>query len=267
MFFDTHAHFEQRDGEHGYAAAVRRAGEAGVDRILAVGSSQTMNEVALAAAGDFGGTVYAAIGFDRDTVRDAAWDGEGAALVSGLRARIEEAGRQAQRVVAVGEIGLDFHYGAGTAGEQVRLLGAQLGLARELGLPVVVHSREAEPETREALLAHVAAGGSAAGVLHCFTGGRDFAESLMDLGFSVSFSGILTFRNAGALREVARDLPAERILIETDTPYLAPAPHRGRRNEPAFVRYVAEALAELRGCSVRDIAETTRRNAERLFGL
>ena len=173
-----------------------------------------------------------------------------------------------ESVVAVGEIGLDFHYAPETAEAQVALFRGQLAQARELGLPVIVHSREADAETLSELRAHAAAWTGAPeriGVLHCFTGGRAFAEALLNLGFHISFSGIVTFRNADVLREVAAAVPAERLLMETDSPYLAPVPMRGQANEPAFLVHVAETLASVRGCPVDEIARVTTANAQRLF--
>ena len=268
MFFDTHVHFEQRDGEQGYRALIRRAREAGVSRILAVGSSTSANQTALAAARDFPDIVHAAIGLDRDSVGADAAEVACSSLVASLRDRIGEAACRACAVSAIGEIGLDFHYSADSSSAQVGLFRAQLDLAREFQLPVIVHSREAEQATLDCLVSHVAAGSNGAtGVLHCFTGNWDFARRLVDIGFYVSFSGIVTFRNADMLRDVARRLPLERLLIETDTPYLAPVPHRGRRNEPAFIRHVADTIAQLRNSSIDSIAETTTENARRLFGV
>ena len=268
MFFDTHVHFEQRDGENGYVAVMERARRAGVNRVLAVGVSAESNAVALAAAHEFPGTVHAAIGLDRDTVGTSVSEAECHALVDGLRRQFRDDERASRAVVAIGEIGLDFHYAPASAAGQAMLFRMQLELARELHLPVIVHSREAETATLDALAEHAAsAGADAPGVLHCFTGSREFAQRLIDLGYCISFSGIVTFRNADRLRAIARSLPADRLLIETDSPYLAPEPQRGRRNEPALISHIAGAIAQLRNCTSAVIAEQTAENACRLFGL
>jgi TatD DNase family protein len=172
--------------------------------------------------------------------------------------------------VAVGETGLDGHHATPGLPEQTRLMAAHLDLARTLHLPVIVHTRDADDATCDLLAAHArqwSGDPARIGVVHCYTGGAAFAARLTDLGFRIGLSGILTFRNAAALREVARHLPADRLLVETDTPYLAPVPHRGMPNEPAWVRLVAEQLATLRGSTLADVARLTTANATRLFGL
>ena len=267
MFFDTHAHFDDGQGEYSTGAMLERARQAGVTRILAVGGSKEMNRAALDAARAFPKQVIAAIGFDRDQTGlrgvdlSLGWSNALGDLVAG-------AAGQGIRVTAIGEIGLDFHYHPETAAAQVELFRQQLDLARELRLPVIVHSRQADAETARELGRHAQSLGRQAGrvgVLHCFTGDARVARELLEIGFFISFSGIVTFRNASPLRAVAREIPEDRLLIETDTPYLAPVPQRGRRNEPAFLPYVAAALAEARGSTVGEIAELTTANAERLF--
>ncbi|MFH1477224.1 MAG: TatD family hydrolase [Verrucomicrobiota bacterium] len=174
----------------------------------------------------------------------------------------------APETAAIGEIGLDFHHGRTTDAAQIVLFNRMLALARDYRLPVCVHTRAAEAETLAALRAHAAAWCGAPdriGVMHCFTGGEGFARDLLALGFYISFSGILTFRNAGNLRAVAALVPDDRLLIETDSPYLAPEPFRGQPNAPAHVRRVAEVLAEIRRTSREKIAEITARNAGKLF--
>ena len=270
-YFDTHVHFGSDDGSDGIDALVGRALAAGVESLVAVGGNAEMNELALEAAGRFPANVTAAIGFDRAQAAELQ-DASGgiAAAVVDLAGQIEAARGGPARIVAVGEMGLDFHYSADTAAAQQELFDAELALARRLGLPAIVHSREADEATLEAIRRQVRAGGADAppvrGVLHCFTGNEPFARELLELGFYISFSGIVTFRNADPLRSVAGIVPDERLLIETDTPYLAPVPHRGRRNEPALVGCVAEMLANVRGQSVETVAELTANNARRLFG-
>lgn len=167
------------------------------------------------------------------------------------------------RVVAIGETGLDYYRSTGEMGWQQARFRRHIRAARRAGKPLIVHMREAAADTLRLLREEKAE--EVGGVMHCFTEGWETARAALDLGFYISFSGILTFRNAEALREVAKKIPAERLLIETDAPYLAPVPHRGKTNEPAYVRHVAELLAQLRGTSVEAIAEQTTRNFFALF--
>jgi TatD DNase family protein len=256
--FDTHAHFETfSDAEA--AEVIRRAGGAGVDRIVAVGGNPRANAAVLRVAEAHVDRLRAAVGFDRDCVAQAP---DLAALETLIR-------HHSGAVVAMGELGLDYHYAPETAGAQRHLMEAELDLARRLGLPVIVHSRDADADTVALLTAHAAAwtgDPGCIGVLHCFTEDEPFAHALLDLGFMISFSGIVTFRNADPLRAVARGVPADRLLIETDTPYLAPVPYRGQPNEPAFLPAVAECLARVRGETVAAITTQTSVNALRLFG-
>jgi TatD DNase family protein len=168
----------------------------------------------------------------------------------------------AQKAVAIGEIGLDYHYDFSPRDVQQEIFVAQVGLAAELGLPVVIHTREATEDTFRIL--RESAG--TRGVFHCFTGDREMARAALDIGFYLSFAGIVTFPKAAELREVARMVPADRLLVETDAPYLAPVPFRGRRNEPAHVARVVETLAELRGIGREPAAELVAANFHALFG-
>lgn len=268
--FDSHAHLADGEGEGGWAALLDRARRAGVVRVLAVGGDAAMNRAATAAAAALPGEVSAALGLDRDQAAAlAAQDGGVGVAMAALEPAIAAARAAGAHVAAIGEIGLDYHYTPATAEAQRALFRAQLALARRLLLPVVVHSREADADTLAALAEHRAAWGGAPdriGVLHCFTGDAAFARALLALGLHVGFSGILTFRNAETLRRVAAEIPGERLLVETDTPYLAPVPYRGRPNEPAWVAHVAAALAAARGEEPDAIARQTCANAMRLFG-
>lgn len=255
MFFDTHVHFDVF-GAAELDAVIGRAVTAGVERMLAVGSNAEANQRACEIASRRPGQVWAAVGYDRDQATSSP-------SLTNLETMLAR-----PRVVAVGEIGLDYHYRSDTAAAQRELFAAQLDLARRHRLPVVVHSREADRDTLDLLTQHARqwpGDPPPLGVLHCFTGTATFARKLLDLGLLIGFSGILTFRNAGELRETARRVPDDRLLIETDTPYLAPALHRGEPNEPAWVVCVAEALAKIRNDSLAHIAHTTTANAEALF--
>jgi len=168
-----------------------------------------------------------------------------------------------EKVVAIGETGLDYYYHKGDPQWQQDRFRAHVQVANAVNKPVIIHTRDAGDDTLEILRQENAS--RCGGVIHCFTETQDFANRAMDLGLMISFSGIVTFKNAAALREVARSVPDDYLLIETDSPYLAPVPHRGRQNQPAYVRHVAETLADIRGSSVEHIAEVTADNFYRLF--
>lgn len=171
---------------------------------------------------------------------------------------------QESRVVAIGETGLDYHYGADSAARQQDWFRIHIAAARQLGKPLIVHSRSARDDTLRILTEAGAA--EVGGVLHCFTEDWAMAEQALDLNFYVSFSGIVTFKNARPIQDAARRMPADRLLVETDSPYLAPIPHRGKPNQPAWVRHVAEFVGQLRGESLEQIAAITTANYLRLFG-
>lgn len=266
--FDTHVHFSDAQGEYSTAAQIERAVAAGVDRMIAVGGSCELNKSAAEAAEAYPDRLRAAIGFDRDQVEELHSVPLIEDAIGRLRRSVDGLRGLGVTTCAIGEIGLDFHYTPQTAARQIALFSAQCDLAVELNLPVIVHSREADEDTMKVLETYAAKCKALefCGVLHCFTGDMAFAERLLAIGFMISFSGIVTFRNADALRKVAVAVPADRLLIETDSPFLAPVPYRGRTNEPAFVRDVAVALASERGVSFDHFAEQTTANAHRLFG-
>jgi len=250
--FDTHAHFEGTAEET--AAMLGRAFDAGVVRVMAVGGSEELNAGVALAADVAGGRVAAAgtgrrfpevfraVGWDRDQVGrelpDLSYDG----------------------VRAVGEIGLDYHYSPETRRGQMDLFGRQLELARALDLPVIIHTRDADDDTL-GLLREI----PSRGVVHSFTGGPEFCRGLLDLGLYVSMSGIVTFRAADNVRESAMVVPDDRLLVETDTPFLAPVPKRGNPNEPAFVVHTAAFLAALRGMTADAFAALATANALAAF--
>ena len=170
-----------------------------------------------------------------------------------------------EKVVAIGETGLDYYYHKDNPQWQQERFRAHIQVANEVNKPIIVHTRDAGDDTLKILQQENAE--SCGGVIHCFTETQDFANRAMELGFMISISGIVTFRNADALREIAKTIPDDRLLIETDSPYLAPMPHRGKQNQPAFVQHVAEALAQIRNTSVESIAEISRNNFYRLFNV
>lgn len=255
--FDSHAHMDVFVQEDLVDEVMARARDAGVMGVIAIGGDPEANERAVTLASQRA-DIWATVGMDRD------WAGEtpDEALLLDQLSR--------PRVVGVGETGLDYHYSADTRDAQCELFSRMLDLACRSQRPVVVHTREAEEDTLHHLRAYASRWSGAAqgpGVIHCYTGGPAFARSLMDLGFMISFSGIVSFKNAEEIRAAARIVPDDLLLIETDAPYLAPVPFRGKRNEPAWVRHVAEAVAIARGVTVDEIAQITADNTRRLFRL
>lgn len=255
-FVDSHAHFDTFAASSGVPALIEAARAANVLRVVAIGGTPGANRLAVDLAVRHPEAIRAAVGYDRDEV--------------GKSPDLAELDRLAGEggVVAVGETGLDYHYSPETAPGQRELMEANLDVARRRRLPVVIHSRDADDDTLALLRDHARrwpGDPARLGVLHCFTGSEPFARKLLDLGLHISFSGIVTFKNAADLRAVARRIPADRLLIETDAPYLAPVPHRGKTNQPAWVAEVAAALASERNVSLQTLAEQTWLNAERLF--
>jgi TatD DNase family protein len=256
---DTHAHLDFRHFDADRQAVLERASAAGVAKILTVGTDvpSSRRAVDLAARHD---SVYAAVGMHPHDAKRLS----GSALAE-LRALT-----QRPRVVAVGEVGLDFYRDRSPRDMQRRAFQAQLAWSAKLGKPVIIHDREAHSEVM-AVLEDWAEGlkGSPLvgrlGVLHTFSGDRAMAEQAIELGFYISFSGPVTYKNADRLADVVRHVPLDRLLMETDCPFLTPHPYRGRRNEPAYVRLVGERIAILREMAFEDLAEATTANAERLF--
>ncbi len=259
-WFDSHAHFgSDIDG------TLERARAAGLSGLVAVGGSDALNAGALRAARAAPGWVRLALGWDRaQTAGHPSAAEAGVQLERQLQAAVDEG----LELSALGEIGLDYHHDSDSAAAQRALFEHQVALAGARGLPIIVHSREADADTLAILRgvgsARLASEGRL-GVLHCFTGTAAFAAELLAMGLCLSFSGIVTFRNADSLRAVAREIPDDRLLVETDCPYLTPAPLRGRPNEPAFVGYVGRCLAVLRGQDEAELAAATRSTAHRLF--
>lgn len=256
MITDTHVHFDTFAAAGDTEGLIARAVGVGVTRMVAMGGNPAANQLAIELAAAHPERLRAVVGFDRDQIH-----------VSSSR---EDLARLAARpeVVGIGESGLDYHYEPHTAAQQQTLLCEMLALARERRLPIVLHNRDSDDDMLRLLKEHAAAWPGdpvRIGVLHCYTGGWPMAHRLLELGFHISFSGIVTFRNADPLREVAKQVPADRLLVETDAPYLAPVPCRGRTNEPALVKHVVDLLASLRGVEPGVFAQQTSANAARLF--
>lgn len=253
---DTHCHLDFESLVEDIDGVIGRAAEAGVERII-VPALDLSNVRAVLALAERHAGVFAAVGVHPNSA--AGWRD---AWIDDLRAL----GRH-EKVVAIGEIGLDYYWDKTPVEIQHRVLALQLELAAELNLPVIIHNRDAAPDVLRLLAASPLAQMKLPGVLHSFSADWATAEAALSLGFYLGFTGPLTFKKADELRDIAARAPLDRVLIETDAPYLTPHPYRGRRNEPAYVRYVAEKLAEVRGLSLEDIARTTTTNAERLFRL
>ncbi len=250
---DSHCHIDMPQFDADRDEVVARARVAGLVEMLVIGEvdeGQALQR-SLRVAGSYGLPVTA--GVHPHQARLAA--PETYDEISGLA--------REGRIVAIGEIGLDFHYDYSPRETQREVFRRQIRLARDVGLPIVVHTREADDETAAILEEEGAR--ETGGVIHCFTGGLELARRALDLGMLISLSGILAFPRSEVIQQVARDVPEDRFLIETDAPFLAPPPHRGKRNEPAFVIEVARKLAALRGVSLEAVGEAARRNYARLF--
>jgi TatD DNase family protein len=253
MLIDSHCHLDFPDFADELDAVVARARGAGIARMVTISTRVARHAQLLAIAERFP-DVFCSVGTHPHYAHE-----ELDVTVADLVTRTKH-----PKVVAIGEAGLDYHYDNSPREAQERGFRTHIAAARETGLPLVIHSREADADTARILEEETGKGAFPA-VLHCFTGGSDLARRAIALGLSISFTGILTFKNSAALRTIAAALPADRILIETDAPYLAPAPFRGKRCEPAFVVETAKVLAETRGVSFDAIAEQTTANFFRLF--
>ncbi len=250
---DSQCHLDFPDFAAELDAVVARAEAAGVERLVTI-STRVGHGDRLVAIAEKYPSVYFTIGtHPHQAAEEADVD---AAAIRRFAAH--------PKCVGIGEAGLDYHYNYAPQNIAEIVFRAQIGLARELRLPLVIHAREADADVARILGEEMARGGFDA-VLHCFTSSRALAETGLELGLYVSFSGVVTFKNSGELRAIARDVPLDRLLVETDAPFLAPTPHRGKRNEPAFVVETARALAEARGVDVGAIAAATRANTLRLF--
>lgn len=254
MWIDTHAHIAAPEFTADVDDVVARARQAGVGRIVCVADDleSAVRAIALSEAHE---DVYATAGFHPHNAAKATEEDF---------ARLEEL-LQHERVVAVGEIGLDYHYEFSPRDVQLRVFRRQVQLAHEYGLPIILHSRAAEHAVLDLLKEEGVP--EAGGVMHCFWGDDGAAERSLAAGLYIGVGGPITFKNTQALRDIIQGLPLDRLVVETDSPYLAPVPNRGKRNEPAFVVHTGEALASLLGQDAEHVAETTSTNASRLFGI
>ncbi|UCD36588.1 MAG: TatD family hydrolase, partial [Nitrospiraceae bacterium] len=236
MLIDTHCHLDMDHFDTDRRDVIKRASEARVKYIINPGSDRDGNIRSLQISADYP-EVYSAVGIHPHDAKT---------LDEGLYAELAEWARE-PKVVAVGEIGLDYHYLHSPKGVQIEAFRRQVSLAKDLGLPVIVHSREAKNDTlrilREEETDHL-------GVMHCFSGDIDMAKKAMEMGFYISLAGPVTYKNAKHLREVAKIIPDEFLLLETDAPYLSPVPLRGKRNEPSYLKHTAWVIADIRGISM-----------------
>ena len=256
MFIDSHAHIDGPEFDPDRDGIIERAKAAGVSVILNVGTGDPHSGAfeRAVALGQKHDSIYTTIGTHPHDAR--LYDDNAEEKIKTLV--------QSQRVLAWGEIGLDFHYDNSPRDVQVEVFKRQLRAARECDLPVVIHTREAESETIEILKTDYG-DANRRGIFHCFSGSKDLAQRGLELGFMISFSGIITFKKAEELRAVAREVPLDRLLIETDCPYLAPIPYRGKRNEPSYVVEVARCLAGIHGVNIDEIGRVTSENFRSFF--
>ncbi len=261
MLIDSHAHLDTPAFDADRAEVIARAQAAGVELFLEIAGSDVAQGslakgIALAEQHDF---IYAAVGLHphEASLYDDALEQQFLQLA------------QHPKVIGWGEIGLDYYYDHSPRDVQQRVLRRQLELAIQVSKPVIIHTRDAEDDTIQILReTWFERGGNAlGGIIHCFTGTQKLADAAVAMGFHISFSGVVTFKNANELRAVASSVSLHQLLVETDCPYLAPVPHRGKRNEPAFVKETATFLANLRGISFEEVARVTSQNFKRLFRL
>ena len=264
-WIDSHCHLDPKFDQgslttaFAYAReAVVEAREAGVQRLINVGTSYSTSSIALAVAKEHPGVVWSTVGVHPHEAGSAIGP-EALNRLAPLEGMLDD-----PRIVAIGECGLDYHYDHSPRDQQRQVFAAQIALANRGALALVIHSREAWDDTFDVLDAE---GVPDRTVFHCFTGGPGEARKALDLGAHLSFSGIVTFASAQDVRDAAAMCPIERILVETDSPYLAPVPHRGQPNRPALVPLVGEAVAAARGMSPAAVAAATWTNAARVFGL
>ena len=251
MLVDSHCHLDFPDFAAEREAIVARARSAGVETMLTIATRLDEFD-AVRAIAEAHNEIWCSVGVHPHEAKDHT-----ALLPQQLVALAAH-----PKVVGIGETGLDFHYDLSPRDIQERVFRTHIGASRETGLPLIVHAREADGEVADILDEER----PPPGVMHCFSSGRAVAETALELGFYISVSGIVTFRNAEELRAIVRDVPLDRLLVETDAPYLAPVPYRGKRNEPAFVAATAAAVAELKGIELHHLAAITSENFFRLFG-
>lgn len=254
MLFETHAHLNAKEFDEDREEVIARAQESGVSTIVNIGfNAETIPTcMELAEAHDF---IYAVVGWHPQDAKD---------MTDEHLEWIEELSRH-PKVVGLGEMGLDYYWDTSPKDVQAEVFRKQIRLARKLDMPIIIHNRDAHQDVLTILKEEKAA--EVGGIMHCFSGSWETAKIALDMNFSISFGGPLTFKNAKQPKEVAAKVPLDKLLIETDCPYLTPHPFRGKRNESGYVRYVCEEMANIRGLSYEEMAQITSDNAKRLFRL
>lgn len=254
MLIDSHCHLEYKGLVEDQQGVLKRARSAGIAGFLSISTRQREWDQVIATA-EREADVWASVGIHPHEADGHADLGEGALLAAAAH----------PKVIAIGETGLDYYYDHSDRATQQALFRRHISVSRQTGLPIIIHTRDAEDDTF-AILADEMEQGAFPALIHCFTASADFARKVLDLGLTISLSGIVTFKNAKDLQAIAADLPEDRILVETDAPFLAPIPHRGQVCEPAFTADTARFVATLRGQSLEALAEVTTRNFFKLFG-
>ncbi|MBP5564310.1 MAG: TatD family hydrolase [Lachnospiraceae bacterium] len=252
MIFDTHAHYDDEAFDEDRDSLIASLKDNGITRVVNVGADLkgSRASVELADKYDF---IYAAIGAHPDNAKEI--DDAGIATLKELSKN--------KKVVAIGEIGLDYYWNKDNAEEQKEAFSRQINLARELSLPIIIHSRDAAKDTMDVLKEKDA--GSVGGVMHCFSYSTEIAREVVDMGLYIGVGGVVTFKNGKKLREALLEVPLDKIILETDCPYLAPEPHRGSRNSSLNLPYVVKAIADIKGVSVEEVMKTTYNNACRMY--
>lgn len=255
MFIDSHAHLDDERFNEDRSELINSLKENKIDMVLNIGAELESSRASVQLANEYS-QIYAVVGVHPHDAKDIPED-----YLDQLRDLSRE-----EKVLAIGEIGLDYYYDNSPREIQRKVFLEQIKLAQELSLPVVIHTRDADQETFEIIKDAVQNGGLK-GVMHCYSGSAELAKEYLKLGFFISLGGPVTFKKARVPKEVAKIVPLDRLLIETDCPYLTPEPYRGKRNEPKYVAYTAEAIAEIKGISIEELAQATSRNVKELFDI
>ncbi|GFN36542.1 TatD family hydrolase [Tepidimicrobium xylanilyticum] len=254
MLVDSHAHLDDGRFDRDRDKLIKSLKEFGVDLVINPGADLNSSIKAVSISEEYD-NIYAAVGVHPHSAKE----------MDEYTIDILKSFTNRRKVVAIGEIGLDYYYDNSPRDIQREKFIEQLNLAKEVKLPVIIHSRDANKDTFDIL--KEAQDGTLRGVMHCYSGSVEMAMEYLKLGFYISLAGPVTFKNARVAKEVAKAVPLDKLLIETDAPYLTPEPYRGKRNEPIYVRYVAGTIAELKGISFEEVAKQTSQNAKRLFNL
>lgn len=254
MLIDSHAHLDGESFDEDRAELIEELKSSGVEFVINPGANMKSSRAVVKLVADYP-MIYGAVGVHpHDTVDMVDQDLEELERLS-----------KAEKIVAIGEIGLDYYYEHSPREVQKQRFREQIALAKKVKLPIIVHERDAAQDVFDIISSE--ADGELRGVIHCYSGSFELAKEYIKLGFYISFAGPVTFKNAKKPKEVAAQIPLDSLLIETDSPYMTPVPYRGKRNNPSYVRYIAETIAELKGISYEEVARKTNENAKRLFGL